>query len=122
MAMQVHDNEGLGWIRNVDPVKVWEVLCRCAGASNSLRTQNHFVSCWTSDTGDWQEWRFGGNLGFGGKLWRERMNFPIEGHPIALRVDCYKEHYNEETKAIILGTNRGLLDILVKAGLRKEYE
>ena len=109
-------NNDLDWIKNVDPNKVYDVLVNIAGASNHEFDRNNFVTCWT--TQDWYEWRFGGNLGFGGKLWREKRGFYGEGHVSNLRVSCYSEHDCEKTEKIVENTNRELVKILVNAGLR----
>ena len=122
MAQVVRKDENLDWIDKIDPVKVYELLVLCAGAYGHERTQNHFVSCWKSDSGDWSEWRFEGSLGFGGKLWRHRAFVIKEGFVPALCVDCYQEHRNKKRQKIITKTNEELLKLLVDAGLRKQLK
>lgn len=110
----------LDWILKVDPAKVYDVLAGFAGASNSEQTKNTFVSCWNSQ--NWHEWHFGGNLGAGGKCWREKRYVPGEGYVPCLRVDCRSEHDNKKIKAVISKTNDALLDILISSGLRNRIK
>lgn len=68
--------------------EVWQVLVDTCGASSNPIDRCAFVAEFTTPTayGPTREWRFQGNLGFGGKFW-----FP------ALTVDCYAE---DETPAL----------------------
>ena len=122
MAQVVQKDESLDWIDKVDPVKVYELLVLCAGAYGHERTQNHFVSCWKSDSGDWSQWRFCGALGFGGKIFRHRSFVPGEQFAASLWVDCYSKDRSKETEKIITKTNKELLKLLVDAGLRKQLK
>lgn len=76
MAQQVK-NPDLVWVAEVDPNKVYDVLVQFAGASKHEHCRSYFISCWSDD---WYEWRFMGDLGFGGKIWREKRGFYGEGH------------------------------------------
>ncbi len=109
-------NADLDWINRVDPDKVYDVLVNCAGAPNSESSRNHFISCWKHD---WSEWRFGGSLGFGGKIWRERRYFTNEGYIPHLRVSCRSENDSTERTKVIEATSVELISILISAGLRK---
>lgn len=82
--------------------RVYAVLATLAGAHPSKATD--FVYALTSDRPP-REFRFSGDLGFGGKL-----RFP------ALTVDCYPENETPANLGIIAEVNQRL------AMLRQEFE
>lgn len=78
--------------------KVYDILISKAGAIEVERYS--FVQAHTTDDDflhGCPEWRFCGNLGFGGK-YRARRNM----------VDCYTENLNDTTQKIIEDTNESL--------------
>ncbi len=50
------------------------------------------------------EWRFRGNLGFGGKIWMDKSQVPV--------VRCYYEHLTPETQVIIDEVNKDLKTLM----------
>jgi hypothetical protein len=72
---------------------IWDVLVEHAGAVEDQREQ--FVSVQTYS--HCAEYRFGGELGFGGKFWSQRWD-----------VTCYSEDQTAERQAIIAATNAAL--------------
>lgn len=107
----------LAWVPEVDPNKVYDILVQHAGACDDAFMRQGFVSSWLE--GGWFEWRFGGSLGHGGKIWRERICIPNDFSAPNLRVSCYNEHRNAVTLAAIEATDKALLELLVSVGLRK---
>ena len=74
--------------------KVYDILVEKGGASNHMR--DAFVSYYTiEDTTCWDEWRFSGKLGYGGK-YRGNKN----------KIDCYVEDETPETLALIYEINK----------------
>ena len=57
--------------------KVYDILIDTCNASPLEKEQ------FADTAGDFDEWRFGGSLGFGGKIWNDRIN--------SLRVNYYSE-------------------------------
>lgn len=76
--------------------RVYDVLIRLAGASE----QHRFEFVVLAGAGQLSEFRFGGSLGWGGKVRYSR--------PRGFYVDCYREHLNDERRAVIERTNRAL--------------
>lgn len=79
--------------------QVWRVLVEDCGASHNPLEELSFVTEYTTDSAysPSSEWRFVGNLGFGGKF-----RYP------GLRVDCYPEDETPERNAAILAANTRL--------------
>ena len=77
--------------------KVYDILVKECGASEAERFS--FVTEFTSEVPT-NEWRFCGNLGFGGKFW-------IRGY-----VTCYQEDKTPERLAMIEKANEQLKVIL----------
>lgn len=68
---------------------IFDVLVTCAGARESMWEDFlHSLRCGT------REYRFQGNLGFGGKYWPETNT-----------VSCYTEDMTDHRRAIITDTN-----------------
>lgn len=76
---------------------IYSILVVFAGAHESERSS--FVDYHLKGY-DWKEWRFQGNLGFGGKYY-EREN----------RVSCYREDEDEKRKEIIREVNKRLQEL-----------
>jgi len=94
--------------------RVFDVLIEKAGAHESHR--EGFVYYMAEDV-DLHEFRFGGDLGPGGKLYFQRSTFGP-----SLLVDCYSESLSDETEAIIEEVNRCLsgIDYLIKVTDERE--
>lgn len=75
--------------------KVYDILVNICGAWEGDRDSFIYYHCETPD--DTNEWRFCGDLGFGGK-YRSGTN----------SVDCYNEDLNNKRKKIIEKTNEEL--------------
>lgn len=79
--------------------KIYDVLVNEGGASETMR--NSFVYAYEKDDEDeMTEWRFSGNLGFGGKYWKQRN-----------QVTCYSEDETTERNILVDKINKLLLDI-----------
>lgn len=85
--------------------QVYAILVRLAGASNDEHTRDYFVFHQTRERPP-TEWRFMGDLGFGGKLYRNGFN-PDQ----PLYVTCYPEDETPERKKTIEKTNRALREL-----------
>lgn len=79
--------------------QVWTILVEQAGALEGDR--HRFVRSVVQD--GLTEWRFCGNLGFGGKVWCR--------HDGTLYVSCYPENMTAEREQIIERTNAALVQI-----------
>ena len=79
--------------------RAWDILVE-AGQIRDLRSREAFVRYFAADRGT--EWRFGGDLGFGGKFWHN-----AERHYVA----CYPEDRTPERDELIQEIN-AKLDIL----------
>lgn len=77
---------------------IYDVLVECCGASETER--DSFVH--QQATEDIREWRFCGNLGFGGKFWRNNGRF---------YVSCYREDETPERLAMIAAADKRLAEI-----------
>ena len=69
--------------------RVYDILVTECGASERMREEfvnYHLTKPWYWPT----EWRFQGNLGFGGKFWNEHNGW---------RVSCYQEDETAERRA-----------------------
>lgn len=82
-----------------DSRHVWAILCNHAGARDIDANWVEFRIWWDRYDGRVDEFRFMGDLGFGGKLYRSRSG---------LRVSCYREDETPERAAIISTTNLAL--------------
>lgn len=80
--------------------KIYDILVEI-GAREEMREK--FIICHIGKNYP-HEWRFMGQLGFGGKLWRNYDN--------EFSVSCYSEDENVERKAIIKETNAKLIELL----------
>ena len=76
--------------------KVYTVLVEHAGAPDDRQGRDRDAFIISQSASVITEWRFGGHLGFGGKLWRLRNT---------LSVDCYAEDRTPERQLIIERTN-----------------
>ena len=65
--------------------------------------RNSFVT--NAVDGNWTEWRFGGGLGFGGKVWNNAGRW---------YVTCYSEDETPEREEIIAKTNEALAKLRAK--------
>jgi len=84
-------------------IEIYDVLVQYAGAN--ITEKDSFVDSHSNhrEYGECTEWRFCGNLGFGGK-YRSYTN----------TVDCYNEDLNNKTKKIIVTTNDQLQLVTTK--------
>jgi hypothetical protein len=78
--------------------KIYDVLVVVGGASKHMR--DSFVYAHTSDE-ICDEWRFSGNLGFGGKYWKKRN-----------LVNYYSEDETKERDILVDKINKLLSDIV----------
>lgn len=74
---------------------IYCILVQECGALEKQR--DHFVYCQTTE--EVIEWRFCGNLGFGGKFWRNSGR---------LYVNCYREDETPEIQKMIEAANKRL--------------
>ena len=81
--------------------KVWDILVEHAGAYEPLR-ENFLASVDTAT----REWRFQGQLGFGGKVWFE------DGR--ATRVSCYPEDLTPQLSRTIQKISKELHELSSK--------
>lgn len=77
--------------------QVWEILVKNCKVYNSEGNKNSFINCAIHH--GITEYRFQGNLGFGGKLWGNRS---------PLVVSCYREDETSERLQVIKNTNEEL--------------
>jgi hypothetical protein len=77
--------------------EIWDILVEEAGASPSNDMRFCFVT--HAMSGKWTEFRFGGKLGHGGKVWDNCGR---------IYVTAYSENETPEVKAIIERTNERL--------------
>jgi hypothetical protein len=80
--------------------KIWEILQRTCGAgtywgSNFVRIAQEYL-----ETGKMLEYRFQGNLGFGGKVWINNGDHPY--------VTCYPEDMSPDKQKMIDAANAEL--------------
>jgi len=73
--------------------KIYDILVKECGASETER--EHFVYSQTSE--EIREWRFCGELGFGGKFWRNDDR---------LYVNCYNEDLTPKRSKMIEQANK----------------
>ena len=90
--------------------KVWTVLTEECGARVDGRDRESFILAATMPAsqhseGGITEYRFGGSLGFGGKIYRGPPPY----------VTCYIEHSTPERHASILRANRRLEQLWLEA-------
>jgi hypothetical protein len=100
----------------IDPKLVWTVLVTSGATPDHPTQRNWFISGWQ---GDWDEWKFEGNLGFGGKIWREQAFVSGEGYVPTMRLSCYSEDNSPERTKIIALAETKLTDILYNSGVRR---
>lgn len=87
--------------------EVYTILVNHAGALE--RDRDRFVACAMSDGQDrWTEWRFCGDLGFGGKVWRANGR---------IYVSCYPEDRTKKREKILDDVNARLKAILPEEGV-----
>ena len=78
--------------------EIYSILVEQAGAVNDTLSRGEF--CHFMNNSRASEFRFQGNLGFGGKFWKPQG---IKGY----RVDCYQEDMTEK-ETVIEKTNKAL--------------
>ena len=76
---------------------IWSMLVEDCGARKDDIDRHEFVAYLMSE--ERGEWRFIGNLGFGGKFYFS---------PFEFRIGCYKEDTTEEKTLLIEETNQKL--------------
>lgn len=82
--------------------KIWDVLVDGAGAKESMR-EDFLFSVRDHDISRELEFRFCGNLGFGGKIYLDSDR---------ARVSCYYENETDERRKIISDVNTKLKEIM----------
>ncbi len=92
-------------LAEADANRVYDILIRYAGARDCADLRAQFVH-YAGLPLDRKEFRFGGLLGFGGKV---RMR-PDRPYPF---VDCYTTDLNEQREAAIEATNLALREIRI---------
>jgi len=90
---------------------VYDALVKHAGATENEKDSFIYHHTNHDKYGETLEWRFCGNLGFGGKYWSNRN-----------KVDCYSENLNKETKKIINETNKALEEVAKKHGFDQTFD
>lgn len=86
--------------------QVYDILVEECGAHDGDMERMSFQA----NFHDFDEWRFMGNLGFGGKIWR----YAIYGNPhrtFTFKVTCYPEDKTPELQTIIDRANARLEDL-----------
>lgn len=86
--------------------QVYSILVEHGDAHETYR--EHFVSHALEEEHSLHEWRFCGNLGFGGKIWRDNGR---------LFVRCYPEDVTPEREAVIETINAKLLALSPPEGV-----
>ena len=80
--------------------KIWKILVEHAGCREDNYSRQAFIDYLVNH---WEcqdvEWRFGGSLGFGGKLYYNNNG---------LYVNCYSEDLNPKREQILQNTNSAL--------------
>jgi hypothetical protein len=84
--------------------RIYDVLVTTCGAREDAR---EYFTRWFTDSRNSREFRFIGNLGFGGKFWNNNNSF---------YVNCYPEDETEDLKAIIYNANAELAVIYAEQG------
>lgn len=84
---------------------VYDVLVEECGAPESMR--DHFIY---QTNGVVREWRFSGNLGFGGKFWRSSGRWYVNN---------YNEDRTPERDAMIEAADKRLAELKGNDGLRQ---
>ena len=79
---------------------IYDILVEECGAPEEAYDREYFVRHQTTD--EISEWRFQGNLGFGGKFWNCNNR---------LYVNCYREDETPLRQIMIDVANKRLLDI-----------
>lgn len=91
---------------------IYDVLVEHAGAPSGQRTM--FVAVQTYSLV--YEYRFQGNLGYGGKFWRT-TGIHREDPDLRWSVNCYSEHETPERLATIERTNAALAELRERVGV-----
>ena len=88
---------------------VYDMLVLKGQTANYQADKDSFVRYFSTGS-EWQtkEWRFSGDLGFGGKFWRNPGNGRMH------YVSCYSEDLNVERKAICDSLNSAIRELEVK--------
>ena len=79
---------------------IYAVLVSDAGAQDTDSMHEQFMTNWP----ECNEFRFCGNLGFGGKVWAAKHGEPV-------RVTCYPEDRNAIRDEIVTRTNLALAEL-----------
>lgn len=101
------------YVKHITPEvahKIWDILVETCGVQDDRDPwgqRESFVRCAieTDKFGRWTEWRFGGNLGFGGKVYNQGSFY----------VSCYREDETPERRKMVSQANEKL------AALHLEY-
>lgn len=87
--------------------KAFDLLVEyCQVRSNTYPGRDAFIDYYVNQGGT--EWRFQGNLGYGGKFWRRHDGWDI---------NAYQEDYTKERKAIIKKVNGLLKELAAEIGI-----
>lgn len=87
---------------------IYDILVEEAGADPGEYTTLAFPHHWP----ECREWRFKGDLGFGGKIWARRIYGKNGEAAYHVYVTCYPEDKTSEREAIIQKTNARLAELL----------
>lgn len=82
--------------------KAWAILVEHGGAVKHEEEKDAFVQSFLTPEHPTVEWRFSGNLGFGGKFWRNDDRY---------YVTCYPEDRNPKREATIERVNKLLAEL-----------
>lgn len=85
--------------------EVWDILVEYAGASEKINDKDSFVYASIQIEHPYHEYRFCGNLGFGGKFWRTSGQFYIS---------CYPEDETVSSLETISKVNKTLRELAEK--------
>jgi len=77
--------------------KIWDILVEHTGLRDDQWDRASFI--YHAEGGEWTEYRFQGNLGFGGKVWNNADRW---------YVTCYREDESPERQEAIEGANAAL--------------
>lgn len=85
--------------------RVWDVLVAHGGAYDGPHEKETFVRSYTQNEYKATEYRFGGDLGFGGKFYRGSGRFYVL---------CYREDQTPEREQILKTINEKIAELVVE--------
>lgn len=90
-----------GWLTVEQANAIYDVLVQHAGASLNAWDRENFVQLQIGNRCD--EYRFQGDLGFGGKFWRANGRWYVTAYPEDIAVRPDRQQLIDETNAALSG-------------------